>query len=206
MQWTLSGSSGRHLPVKCPISFGALASSESLVPWQSGQTSSFRNFSTRFMPFSSFTLFSALRTVSRSAVIGHIQITDSCTDLVFWHDKRCAFSPSDHHRRSPFPALSGRVKGTFVRTPISRQTSVIKDHIRAIPRGHGPLVNGLAIRPARALPGPQFVPCLCRRSIWQAPVRVESKIFCRRRIEMLHRTPGRPVLRSWPPLAMLGFR
>ena len=36
---------------------------ESLVPWQSGQTSSFKNFSTRFMPFSSLTLASAFSTV-----------------------------------------------------------------------------------------------------------------------------------------------
>ena len=34
------------------------------VPQHSGQTSSFRNFSTRFMPFSSFTLFKAFRTVA----------------------------------------------------------------------------------------------------------------------------------------------
>ena len=47
-----------------PISRGALAASESRVPWHSGQTSSLRNFSTRFMPFSSLTLFSALSTVA----------------------------------------------------------------------------------------------------------------------------------------------
>ena len=46
-----------------PISLGALASSESLVARHSGQTSSFRNFSTRFMPLSSLTLFSAFSTV-----------------------------------------------------------------------------------------------------------------------------------------------
>ena len=47
-----------------PISLGALAASDSLVPWHSGQMSSLRNFSTRFMPFSSLTLFSALSTVA----------------------------------------------------------------------------------------------------------------------------------------------
>ena len=47
-----------------PMSFGALAASESLVPWHSGQTSSFKNFSTRFMPFSSLTLFKAFKTVA----------------------------------------------------------------------------------------------------------------------------------------------
>ena len=47
-----------------PRSFGALAASESRVPPQSGQTSSRRNFSTRFMPFSSVTLFSAFSTVA----------------------------------------------------------------------------------------------------------------------------------------------
>ena len=47
-----------------PISRGALAASESLVPRHSGQTSSLRNFSTRFMPFSSFTLASAFSTVA----------------------------------------------------------------------------------------------------------------------------------------------
>ena len=36
---------------------------DSRVPPQSGQTSSFRNFSTRFMPFSSFTLDRAFSTV-----------------------------------------------------------------------------------------------------------------------------------------------
>ena len=47
-----------------PMILGALAVSESRVPPQSGQISSFRNFSTRFMPCSSFTLFRALRTVA----------------------------------------------------------------------------------------------------------------------------------------------
>ena len=46
-----------------PLSLGALAASESLVPPQSGQTSSFRNFSTLFMPFSSLTLANAFSTV-----------------------------------------------------------------------------------------------------------------------------------------------
>ena len=46
-----------------PWSRGALASSLSLVPWQWGHTSSFKNFSTRFMPFSSFTLDRAFSTV-----------------------------------------------------------------------------------------------------------------------------------------------
>ena len=47
-----------------PISFGARAASDSLVPPQSGQVSSRRNFSTRFIPFSSLTLFRALSTVA----------------------------------------------------------------------------------------------------------------------------------------------
>ena len=47
-----------------PIRRGALAFSDSLVPPHSGHTSSLRNFSTRFMPFSSFTLFRALSTVA----------------------------------------------------------------------------------------------------------------------------------------------
>ena len=46
-----------------PFSFGARASQLKRVPWQSGQTSSLRNFSTRFMPFSSFTLARAFSTV-----------------------------------------------------------------------------------------------------------------------------------------------
>ena len=46
-----------------PRSFGARAASESLLPPQSGQTSCFRNFSTRFMPFSSFTFARAFSTV-----------------------------------------------------------------------------------------------------------------------------------------------
>ena len=46
-----------------PRSFGALAFSERRVPAQSGQVSCFRNFSTRFIPFSSFTLASAFSTV-----------------------------------------------------------------------------------------------------------------------------------------------
>ena len=46
-----------------PLSRGALAASESRVPPQSGQRSSFRNFSTRFMPFSSLTLLRAFSTV-----------------------------------------------------------------------------------------------------------------------------------------------
>ena len=46
-----------------PRSFGARAASLSRVPPQSGQTSSFKNFSTRFMPFSSVTLDSAFSTV-----------------------------------------------------------------------------------------------------------------------------------------------
>ena len=46
-----------------PCSFGALAASESREPPQSGQMSSRRNFSTRFMPFSSLTLERAFSTV-----------------------------------------------------------------------------------------------------------------------------------------------
>ena len=46
-----------------PRSFGALAVSDSRVPPQSGQTPCFKNFSTRFMPFSSFTLDRAFSTV-----------------------------------------------------------------------------------------------------------------------------------------------
>ena len=46
-----------------PRSLGARAASESRVPPQSGQTSWRRNFSTRFMPFSSFTLERAFSTV-----------------------------------------------------------------------------------------------------------------------------------------------
>ena len=46
-----------------PRTFGALAASERRVPPQSGQTSSRRNFSTRFIPFSSLTLERAFSTV-----------------------------------------------------------------------------------------------------------------------------------------------
>ena len=46
-----------------PRSLGALAASERRVPPQSGQMSSRRNFSTRFMPFSSLTFASAFSTV-----------------------------------------------------------------------------------------------------------------------------------------------
>ena len=46
-----------------PLTRGARASSDSLVPPHSGQTSSFKNRSTRFMPFSSFTFCSAFSTV-----------------------------------------------------------------------------------------------------------------------------------------------
>ena len=46
-----------------PWSRGARAASLSRVPLQSGHTSCFRNFSTRFMPFSSFTLDRAFSTV-----------------------------------------------------------------------------------------------------------------------------------------------
>ena len=46
-----------------PRSFGARAASHRRLPPQSGQTSCLRNFSTRFMPFSSLTLESAFSTV-----------------------------------------------------------------------------------------------------------------------------------------------
>ena len=46
-----------------PRSRGARAASDSLVPPQWGQTPCFKNFSTRFMPFSSFTLDRAFSTV-----------------------------------------------------------------------------------------------------------------------------------------------
>ena len=46
-----------------PRSFGARAASESRVPPQSGHTLCFKNFSTRFMPFSSLTLDRAFSTV-----------------------------------------------------------------------------------------------------------------------------------------------
>ena len=46
-----------------PRSFGARAASDRRVPPQAGHTSSRRNFSTRFMPFSSFTLLRAFSTV-----------------------------------------------------------------------------------------------------------------------------------------------
>ena len=46
-----------------PQSFGARAASDSLLPPHAGQTSSFNNLSTRFMPFSSFTFARAFSTV-----------------------------------------------------------------------------------------------------------------------------------------------
>ena len=46
-----------------PRSRGARAAPDRRVPRQSGQISSFRNFSTRFMPFSSLTLARAFSTV-----------------------------------------------------------------------------------------------------------------------------------------------
>ena len=46
-----------------PRSLGPRAASDRREPPQSGHTSSFRNFSTRFMPFSSFTLDKAFSTV-----------------------------------------------------------------------------------------------------------------------------------------------
>ena len=46
-----------------PRSFGARAAAHRRVPPQSGQTSRFKNFSTRFIPFSSFTFARAFRTV-----------------------------------------------------------------------------------------------------------------------------------------------
>ncbi|CDE52065.1 unknown [Sutterella sp. CAG:351] len=46
-----------------PRSFGARAASERRLPPQSGHASNFRNFSTRFIPLSSFTLASAFSTV-----------------------------------------------------------------------------------------------------------------------------------------------
>ena len=46
-----------------PRSSGARAAPERRVPPQSGQTSSFKNRSTRFMPFSSLTLARAFSTV-----------------------------------------------------------------------------------------------------------------------------------------------
>ena len=56
----LSKASSREIP----RSFGALAFSESRVPPQSGQGSIFKNFSTRFMLFSSLTLLRAFFTVA----------------------------------------------------------------------------------------------------------------------------------------------
>ena len=47
-----------------PRSFSARARADRRVPPHSGQVSSFRNFSTRFMPFSSLTLFKAFSTVA----------------------------------------------------------------------------------------------------------------------------------------------
>ena len=46
-----------------PRTFGARAAADRRVPRQSGQTSSFRNFSTRFIPFSSLTFARAFSTV-----------------------------------------------------------------------------------------------------------------------------------------------
>ena len=46
-----------------PRSLGARAASDRREPPQSGQISCFRNFSTRFIPFSSFTFASAFSTV-----------------------------------------------------------------------------------------------------------------------------------------------
>ena len=53
----------RPRPAMMPRSSGARAAADRRVPPQSGQTSSFRNFSTRFMPFSSLTLARAFSTV-----------------------------------------------------------------------------------------------------------------------------------------------
>ena len=50
-------------PSEIPRNLGALAAAERRVPPQSGQTCSFKNFSTRFIPFSSLTFASAFSTV-----------------------------------------------------------------------------------------------------------------------------------------------
>ena len=55
----MAQASSREIPRRC----GALAAADRRVPPQSGQTSSFRNFSTRFIPFSSFTFARAFSTV-----------------------------------------------------------------------------------------------------------------------------------------------
>ena len=57
-----------------PRSWGARAASDRRVPPQSGQRSSFKNFSTRFMPFSSLTLDRAFSTVWTAERIGEVQL------------------------------------------------------------------------------------------------------------------------------------
>ena len=61
---TSSDRGSRQTPSReTPRTLGALAASDRRVPPHSGQTASFKNFSTRFMPFSSFTFASAFSTV-----------------------------------------------------------------------------------------------------------------------------------------------
>ena len=77
-------------------------------PWQSGQTSSFKNFSTRFMPLLVLDLRKRVFHGVNGVVIGEIQLARLIGVLRFVENM--LLSRPDRGRRSPFRARSGRGK------------------------------------------------------------------------------------------------
>ena len=111
-----------------PRSFGARAAAESRVPWQSGANVLLQEL---FHPFHALLVLHLGQGVFHGVngvIVGKIQFSRLIG--IFRRDRKCASFPPGRDRRSPSPARVSSRNGTSVRTPISRQTSVISDHIR----------------------------------------------------------------------------
>ncbi len=96
------------------------------VPWQSGHGDSLMNGSTRLRPFASFALSSALSTVR--AALKYVKSISPARFCFFKWYMMCRFSAGPCSTIS-FSWAVRSLYGTSVRTPISRHTSTMTDHM-----------------------------------------------------------------------------
>ena len=111
--------------------------------------------------------------------------------------KKYAFSPPDRDRRSLFPRSVSSRNGTSVRTPISRQTSVISDHIRLFHGATAPssmLIESSGTSESRSTVRTLPVPPHLRQAPWE----LNASSSARRCMKMFARIPDRQV--PAPPL------
>ena len=143
----------------------------------------FQEFLDTFHPLFVLYLIQRIEDGCRSAVIGHIQITDSCTALVFWHIKDVLFLHRTIIDNLFFFLCQVLKRNICAHAHLPADIRHQRPHQR-IPRCNGPLVNGFAfIRNERCPVNSSYHSCAT--AAFTSSGGIKSKIFCPRRIEML---------------------